>query len=158
MNEPPRGVRKEKPSPYLLLLFDDAENDVRAPKKNKKQKSYYYYSLPTELTHLPSEFIACTPTRTHSHRGNPLHDSPQLHKIDSFARSDNVAVETPRHIECLSPPLHTHTHTPRMDMSGIPATPPCTRSRLPCMLNNACGGSSVAEVPGMPNGRITMWI
>lgn len=56
------------------------------------------------LSIAPSEFIAYTPTH------KQLRDSPQLHHIDSLAQSDNVAVETARHIQYLSPPLHTHQH------------------------------------------------
>lgn len=58
----------------------------------------------------PTEFVTHTHTYAHSYEGKQLRDSPRLHQIDSIARSDNVAVETPRHIQYPSAPLRALPH------------------------------------------------
>lgn len=115
MNEPRGETGQTEPlsAASAAAVDDDAENDVRAQKKQGKHAlNPVVFGAACFLA--PSEFDAYTPPHTHSCRGKRFRDSPQRHQIDSFARSDNVAVETTRHIPSLLPCTHTPTpHAPR---------------------------------------------
>lgn len=118
---------REQPQPISAAAADDVHSDVRPPEICCPKRLCFKIKL--DLTGLLLSIQSAIQSQNdrvdiRSHTitppGEHLFDSLHHHHIDFLTQPDNVAVETARHIQYLSPPLRAHPRDTQQHDSDIP--------------------------------------